>query len=175
VTENDRGSFKFGGIDPFKAIGSDQKPTSASLQRARDEEQAFDGTFSDDTYRKTKEKYDGDRWAAHIEELRQTRELKEKFARYVLKYLAIFSFTCLAILILEGINPKFDFSIRCGGQNLLRARMGQFHLDDGPLTTLIGSTAVSAIGLVAIVLKGLFRAPADENKKEDDKKNEEKS
>lgn len=175
MAEDGMGSSGAGDIDLFRAIGSDQKPTKASIERARDEEQAFDGTFSDDAYRKTKEKYDGDRWAAHIEDLRQTRDLKEKFARYVLKYLAIFSFTCLAILILEGINPKFDFSIRCGGQNLLRARMGQFHLDDGPLTTLIGSTAVSAIGLVAIVLRGLFRSPADENKIEDDKKSEEKS
>jgi len=146
-------------FDQFDAIGADLElgaPPNDDL--AQKERKAFSGSDSVDIPpNEYNNRYHRSLREAHIKHLEQIYKLKEKFSKYVLAYLAIFSGACLFLLLAVGSNLKFDFAIGHAGGYHLRWRLGGFHLDDTPLTTLIGSTAVSAIGLVLVVLKGLFQ------------------
>ncbi len=66
------------------------------------------------------------------------RKLREKYAKYVFRFLVFYCIIVFALIILHG------FSI-CN-----------FKLHSSVLVTIAGSTAVSAIGLVGIVITGLF-------------------
>jgi hypothetical protein len=81
-----------------------------------------------------------------IESLRQDnadklhfRGLREKYARWVFTYLVFYSACCLIVLIAHG------------------NRFQHFRLPVSVLDLLVGSTAVSAIGLVLAVTHGLFK------------------
>lgn len=158
------------GFDDFSDIGSDQEPTPEALARAGKEAEAFSGNFDEDQdgqeYKKWRRNYHRKIWEAHIDHLKQIRQLKDKYSGYVLKYLAIFSFSVLFIILCQAINPKFD--LWCGSKTytLFRFRLGGFHLDDPVLVSLVGGTSASAIGLVAIVLQGLFKSPKDDKSSE---------
>ncbi len=73
-----------------------------------------------------------------IEDLKSDRELREKYANRILRFLECYAAIVAIFLILNG------FSFIC------------FSLPDEVLITLVGSTAVAAIGLVGFVAKGLF-------------------
>lgn len=73
------------------------------------------------------------------EDRKSDRELRKEYAQKVFRYLVGYSFGCATILVLAG------WSI-CG-----------FRLPDLVLSILVGSTAVSAIGLVGFVVSGLFK------------------
>jgi hypothetical protein len=70
---------------------------------------------------------------------RVNRKLRWKYARWVFCYLVCYSVFVGGILVLSG------FGI-CG-----------FQMSEAVLSTLVGSTAVSAIGLVLAVTTGLFK------------------
>lgn len=74
----------------------------------------------------------------HNVNLRTDRDLKIKYAKYAYRYLCAYSFAALALLIASGIEGS------------------GFSLHWSVLTALVGSTAVSAIGLVRQVINGLF-------------------
>jgi len=160
----------------LEAIGGDTPPTPKAFQRALIEEKLFsemsEGKLSSDaTGDEQPADSDGSQyydlykrgvWVAHLQELKQIRNLKAQYAKYILQFLGIFSVACLFLLLLDGINPKFDIWLTKGtGKTFIRLRMGGFHLNDTIMVTLIGSTAASAIGLVAIILQGLFKASKD--------------
>lgn len=73
------------------------------------------------------------------------RGLREKYAGWVYKYLVGYSLACLGILVAHG------------------SKFRGFELPEAVLTALVGSTAVSAIGLVLAVTHGLFKPPAAGN------------
>ncbi len=69
------------------------------------------------------------------------RGLREKYAGWVYKYLVGYSIACLGLLSAHG------------------AKFNGFALPEAVLTALVGSTAISAIGLVLAVTHGLFKPP----------------
>lgn len=70
---------------------------------------------------------------------RAMRVLKMRYARAVYIYLVWYSIICAAIVTVDGF------------------RFFHFFLPEKVLLTLIGSTGVSAIGLVGFVVNGLFK------------------
>lgn len=169
-------------FDDFSIIGSDEEPTPEARARAENEARAFSGNFDEDEdaqeykrWRHDYHDYNKRVWDAHIDHLEQIRKLKDKYSRYVLKYLAIFSFCVLFIILCQAINPKFDLWCGKKGYTLFRFRLGGFHLDNSVLVSLVGGTSASAIGLVAIVLQGLFKAPKEEKSEEKSKPEGKKS
>lgn len=72
-----------------------------------------------------------------IKNLKSDRELREKYADKIIRFLEIYSAVVAVFVFLHGFGMKFI-------------------LPDEVLITLVGSTAVAAIGLVGFVAKGLF-------------------
>lgn len=98
--------------------------------------------------------------------------MKNNFSKNVFKYLWFYSSFCAAIIALQGFNPDIDVHSFHMQMWNIEFRLNRFHIDNKVLITLVGATAASAIGLVAIVLKGLFSS-SESLKKSDDKKKEE--
>lgn len=73
-----------------------------------------------------------------IKDLQSNRRMREQYAKKIMGFLSAYSATVGGFVVASGI-PSVAFS-----------------LPDGVLITLVGSTAVAAIGLVGIVVKGLF-------------------
>jgi hypothetical protein len=67
------------------------------------------------------------------------RALRERYAKWVFRYLIGYSITCFALLLADGWH------------------LYGFDLPDSVLEFLVGSTAAAAIGLVLAVTHGLFR------------------
>lgn len=76
---------------------------------------------------------------SQLDDHKSDREMRESYARQILTFLKIY---CICVLIL----------IICNGFHIL-----SFSLEKEILTTLVGSTAASAIGLVGFIAKGLFK------------------
>ena len=79
---------------------------------------------------------------AHIDSMNADREMRKDYASRILKYLEIYSAVVGLIVVWSGFG-WFNFS-----------------LPSEILATLVGSTAVAAIGLVGFIARGLFRAPS---------------
>lgn len=78
---------------------------------------------------------------AHIKNLDADRDMRTKYAARILRYLELYSGGVLVLLIASGFH-----------------RIG-FVLPAEVLATLVGSTAIAAIGLVGFIARGLFRPP----------------
>lgn len=78
---------------------------------------------------------------AYIDNLDADRTMRQTYAGRILKYLEYYSGGVLVLLLLAGIERI------------------KFTLDEGVLLTLVGSTAVAAIGLVGFIARGLFKSP----------------
>lgn len=154
----------------FVRPGPGEEPSSGDQSGAKNEERQF---FEDGREAYSSEQAAQRELDEKIKNLKQNRKIKKNFSKQVINYLWWFSSGCLAILFLEGFSPKLDIHLNHSNLYNFEVRLNGFHIDDTPLTTLIGSTAASAIGLVAIVLRGLFNGK-DENKKLDTTKEEKK-
>lgn len=75
----------------------------------------------------------------HVIDIRGNRELREKYAGRAFWYLCSYSIFAGLIILLDGFG------------------VCDFEQDPSVLKVLVGSTAVSAIGLVLSVIHGLFR------------------
>ena len=75
-----------------------------------------------------------------IEDRKSNRELREKYADKMFRYMRIWSSIVIFILVLSG----FQF-------------LG-FQLDKWVLITLIGSTTVSVFAIVRAIIEGLFKS-----------------
>lgn len=131
------------------------------------EAEAREAAIADSKAKREREK---ERLLDELKSSRQDRKIKRKFSDDVLSYLWWFSFCCLAIIFLQGFSPKVDLHYHSDHFWNIELRSSGFHIGNTPLTTLIGSTAASAIGLVAIVLTGLFKIKKDEGKRKDSDK-----
>ena len=78
---------------------------------------------------------------SHIENVNADRDMRKTYASRILRYLEAYSLIVGLFLVLDG------FSI------------GGFKLPSEILATLVGSTALAAIGLVGFIARGLFRPP----------------
>ena len=78
---------------------------------------------------------------AHIKNVDADRLMRTTYAGRILKYLEFYSGSVAALLVLSGFH------------------LGGFVLSIEVLATLVGSTAVAAIGLVGFIARGLFRPP----------------
>ncbi|MEX0504049.1 hypothetical protein AB3X55_10680 [Alphaproteobacteria bacterium LSUCC0719] len=74
-----------------------------------------------------------------IKDQQSDRNLREKYANRLFWFLCIYNFVVLLLLVMQGF-PSCPFQ-----------------LPDIVLTTLVGSNAVAAIGLVSTVSRGLFK------------------
>lgn len=81
---------------------------------------------------------------AYINNLDADREMRKTYAGRILKYLEFYSAGVGLLLLGEGFGTFIGFS-----------------LEKEVVTTLVGSTAVAAIGLVGFIARGLFRSPAE--------------
>src|SRR5262245_2486283 len=75
----------------------------------------------------------------NLKDRTSTRTLRESYAKRVYRYLVCYSLAAFVIILLQG------------------TRYSGFQLDSTVVGIIVGSTAVSAIGLVGIVVKGLFK------------------
>ncbi|GCE79531.1 hypothetical protein [Komagataeibacter oboediens] len=131
------------------------------------EAEAREAAIADSKAKREREK---ERLLDELKSSRQDRKIKRKFSDDVLSYLWWFSCCCLVIIFLQGFSPKIDLHYHSDHFWNIELRSNGFHIGNTPLTTLIGSTAASAIGLVAIVLTGLFKVKKDEGKSKDSDK-----
>jgi hypothetical protein len=74
------------------------------------------------------------------EDRRANRGMRSDYADKVFCYLVCYSIYCALLLLAAGFGKHTDFV-----------------LPDLVLTTVVGSTAVAAIGLVGFVVQGLFK------------------
>lgn len=73
-----------------------------------------------------------------IKNLRSDRQLREKYADRILAFLESYAVLVFVLVVLDAIWPTFD-------------------IPENAVVTLVGSTAIAAIGLVGFVAKGLFK------------------
>jgi hypothetical protein len=78
---------------------------------------------------------------SRIKNVKADRKMRKTYAGRILRYLEIYSTVVGVTLIISG------FGLR------------DFNLPPEILATLVGSTAVAAIGLVGFIARGLFRLP----------------
>lgn len=79
---------------------------------------------------------------AYIDNLDADREMRQTYAGRILRYLEFYSCGVGVLLLCEGFGNYVGFE-----------------LDKEVVATLVGSTAVAAIGLVGFIARGLFRSP----------------
>lgn len=78
---------------------------------------------------------------AKIKDVKADRRLRKTYANRILRFLELYS-TGVALIIVASATKYNGFS-----------------LDKEVIVTLVGSTAVAAIGLVGFIARGLFRPP----------------
>ncbi|MCF6305056.1 MAG: hypothetical protein L3J33_06760 [Rhodobacteraceae bacterium] len=79
-----------------------------------------------------------DRLREEIANLKSDRKLREKYGDRILRFLEWYAIGVGALIVLSGVS------------------FIPFSLPETALVTLVGSTAIAAIGLVGFVAKGLF-------------------
>ena len=84
--------------------------------------------------------------------------MRSDYAHRVFMFMSIYTVAAFLLVLLSG-------------QSVLDV----FELPDSVLITIVGSTAVSVIGLVGIVVRGLFSSGADYPENSDDKPDKLKS
>ncbi|ETD00053.1 MULTISPECIES: hypothetical protein [Asaia] len=145
-------------IDPSPEIEESSSDTeSEDARNAVKEEEQLE--------RDKREYYKNLKKEAKIAASRQEMAIKQRFSDQIILYLWFFSAACLVIIFLQGFSPKLDLHLNIGSSFHFKQHLDGFHINNTSLTTLIGSTAASALGLVAIILRGLFK-PKPEKKAE---------
>lgn len=81
---------------------------------------------------------------AYIDNLDADRDMRQTYAGRILRYLEVYSAGVAVMLLAEGFGTHMGFA-----------------LDKDVVATLVGSTAVAAIGLVGFIARGLFRSPPE--------------
>lgn len=89
-----------------------------------------------------------ERHLADLADRKSSRKMREDYSLYVFKYVCLYSIFCAFIVMFQGFGGVPHF--RHGEKYLF------FNIDNSALCILIGSTTTAIIGLIAIVLKGLF-------------------
>ena len=97
-----------------------------------------------------------DQTRAQTEQLRQIRELREKYAERVYKLLRWWVIAAVALLILDSFNPPAASKDSAWIFRLVLS----FEVDTPVMIAFLGSTTVAVIGLVLAVVKGLFPGPS---------------
>ena len=117
-----------------------QRSAKAELTKTR----GTDGVF----YELEKTKLDLEKVALERDHLKedlankqQDRQLRKDYANKIFSYLMYYSLFCAFVLISQATNAT------------------KFSLPDNVLVVLVGSTAISIIGLVGWIVKGLFKPP----------------
>ena len=78
---------------------------------------------------------------SRIKNVKADRKMRKTNAGRILRYLEIYSGAVGVMVVVSGFG------------------LGGFNLPPEILATLVGSTAVAAIGLVGFIARGLFRSP----------------
>ena len=80
---------------------------------------------------------------SRIKNVKADRKMRKTYAGRILLYLEVYSIAVAAMLIAAGF------------------KLWGFELPPEILATLVGSTALAAIGLVGFIARGLFQPPPD--------------
>lgn len=78
---------------------------------------------------------------SRLKDVKADRRLRRTYANRILRFLEVYAGIVAAMVIADGFHI-----------------LG-FHLEKEVTATLVGSTAVAAIGLVGFIARGLFRPP----------------
>ena len=78
---------------------------------------------------------------SQIKNVKADRRMRKQYAARILLYLECYSGGVGSLILLSGF------------------KVGGFNLEQGVIQTLVGSTALAAIGLVGFIARGLFRVP----------------
>ena len=97
-----------------------------------------------------------DQTRAQTEQLRQIRELREKYAERVYKLLWWWVIAAIALLILDSFQPP---AVSKNSPWIFRLILS-FEIDTPVMVAFLGSTTVAVVGLVLAVVRGLFPGPS---------------
>ncbi|MEX0277706.1 MAG: hypothetical protein AB3N19_09320 [Ruegeria sp.] len=148
-------------IRDYKTV-PDVRPSSNNDTKADQEAFAFQSGHYDDI-EKQRQRAEIQTIVETNSDLKANRELRWRYATWVFKYLVYYSIAVGGLIVVNAIG---DFHIpywihaetAAKGPSSFRVfwMNFSFSIPDSTLTTLVGSTAVSAIGLVLAVTHGLF-------------------
>ena len=79
-----------------------------------------------------------------VTDLQHYRELRKLYGGLVYGFMVVWSLLVFAVIFAQGL------------------RIGGFPLEVPTITTLIGGTTISVIGLVGFIVRGLFPTPGNE-------------
>ena len=97
-----------------------------------------------------------DQTRAQTEQLRQIRELREKYAERVYRLLRWWVIAAIALLILDSFHPP---AASKSSPWIFRLILS-FEIDTPVMVAFLGSTTVAVVGLVLAVVRGLFPGPS---------------
>lgn len=80
---------------------------------------------------------------SRIKNVKADRKMRKTYAGRILRYLEVYSVAVGAMVVAAGF------------------KLGKFDLPVEILASLVGSTALAAIGLVGFIARGLFRSPPE--------------
>ena len=89
---------------------------------------------------------------AQTEEIRQTQELREKYAKRVYTLLKWWVFVAILLLVLDALDPPALFKDIPWIDRLIPA----FDIETKIMLAFLAGTTVAVVGLVLAVVKGLF-------------------
>ena len=92
---------------------------------------------------------------AQVDEIRQTQELRDKYAGRVFRLLIWWVSIAITLLILDGLDPPKVFN----DTPWIAALIPAFDIERQVMLTFLGGTTVAVVGLVLAVIKGLLPSP----------------
>ena len=98
------------------------------------------------------QKAQADQTRAQTERIRQTQELREKYAERVYRLLKWWVFAAIALLVLDALDPPAVIKDSPWIHRLIPA----FDIEKQIMLGFLGGTTVAVVGLVLAVVKGLF-------------------
>jgi hypothetical protein len=79
---------------------------------------------------------------ARLKDVKADRTLRKTYANRILRFLEVYATAVALMVIADGLH------------------FFGFHLEKEVTATLVGSTAIAAIGLVGFIARGLFKPPS---------------
>ena len=138
----------------FRPTFENIREIAAALRASRAHSQGDDLALRDEILRQDLElhKVLADQTRARTEQLRHTRELREKYAERVYKLLRWWIFAAIVLLVLDAFNPP---AVSEDSPWIYRLILS-FDVDTPVMLGFLGGTTVAVVGLVLAVVKGLF-------------------
>jgi hypothetical protein len=109
----------------------------SKIKQVRDDIEDVTNSPTKETYKETHQ-YDQELTKQKIEDLKSNRDLRETYAKLCVGFMCVWSLIVWILVIASG------FESLC------------IHYSDTVLVSIIGGSTVNVIGLVLVIMKGLF-------------------